>query len=389
MQSESNVVLSYFGDPEATAKRTQEVRESISQFEITHSFINNTHRDITVVTRLGLPFSVPHTHSGTNSNFIIRVKYFFRHAVKDKTKRLLERVNTNSPTELRILKEALEATPQTGYMGGESVTIDYEVSERELIEMGGSVYHHATDFVLSVVGVDRVPSHPGSSLGLGIQEKRKSRYVNEDVSFGYQVDIIDNTGRSCAFFINFNNTVWNVRPRKDPTREDGIYILSDAESIGTVKVNDKIYRKLPLDAETALQHGLYQTYADALALGDVVTQRKKDLLDMEYQLKASQHDNAMMKIKHDGDMRELDRELRESERKHKEADLLLEKRSKELAAQIDITSHLMTMERVRFKDSLDVKAAERKDYSEALKYIPMVVVAIGAIAAAVKGTAKK
>lgn len=382
MQSESPDFLSYFGEPQATSKQPQLVRESDGPYEITYSFINHTLRPITVVTRLGLPFTVPCTLSGLSSSFIIRVQYFFKHSVKDNVKTLLSRVGTASPAELRVLKESFDATAQTGYRGGESATIDYEVSERTIVEMGGSMYHQPVDCVLSFDGVYDAPCHPASSLGRETRAKQSSSHVHDEIGFGYQVDIIDNTARSGAYFININNTVWNIRPRKDTGKQDGIYILTNKESIGDVVIAGKTYIQLPLDPEAALAHGLYPTYAEAEALGDVVSQRKKELLEMEHELKVSQQENAMMKLAHE-------RELRETERRYKELELERDAKAKQLAAEQDMTTHLMNLDKLRYKDQMDYKATQRKDYSEVLKALPVAIVAVGAIYSVVKGMVKK
>jgi hypothetical protein len=263
----------------------------------------------------------------------------------------------DASNELKAFRDAFSYHIGRNRWQGAVITLDYPLSINTLREYGGSVYYQELDVVVSLEAFENVPPHPASDEGKNIQ---LTNIEQQEDAFLYSVDIVDNLAVLSERYLNINGKVYKVTPKIDLNRQDGIYITSNRPAVNARTENDREVSYYPLSKVEEL--GLYRTLDEANACGDIVTARKQELADMEHQV-------AVMK-----------KQLQQMEHQHK---LELANKEQELARlEGELKSASMKLQQT--KDYYDARSYERKDQSEALKFLPTLLVGVGALFAFIK-----
>lgn len=343
------------------------------------SYINSTNQAITVVQRSGLRVSIPPKPTMRSRDFIIRTEWSVSPEVKENVRAVLNGVDDSSSAELKLLKQALlDSDQKHGFFAPAKLILDHPISVEQIKQNGRSVYHHETDCVLSLLSVDAAPLHPYSEAGRNAKMMVETPVKVGGASFGYCVEIVDNTGRFGDRFVNVADQIYRVRPIRDITRRDGIYIGTSEPDTGIFVAGEYKVRCIPLDSPDHEVNGIFRTHEDAKHLGDLSGARKRELVDIEHATAHLRREADQLKQKHALEIGELEHKLKIAEAGQKEAEFQRNRRESELEEERKRAEHILALERLRVKDRYDEKSMNRKDRSEALKMLPTIIVGIGA-----------
>lgn len=344
-----------------------------------NSYINSTNHAITIVERSGFRVTIPPKPTFRSRDFIIRADWNILPEVKENVRAVLNGVDDSSSAVIRLLKQALqESDKKFGLYARANLILDHPISVEQLKSHGGSVYHHETDLVISLLGTQNAPLHPFSEAGRNQQMMVDTPAKVGGNSFGYCVEIIDNSGRFGDRFINIAGTVYRVRPIRDNTRRNGIYIGSSNPDPGEYGPGGYGVMHVPLDAPDHDAHGIFRTHEEAKHLGDLSNAKKLQLAEIEHATAQLKRENDQLKQTHAASIAEMEHRVRVAETLQKEADFQRQRRENELEEERKRAEHLMALERLRVKDRYEEKSMQRKDNSEALKLLPTIIVGIGA-----------
>jgi hypothetical protein len=372
------VIPSHFGKAITAPIRPSDRKIGISPIEYKLSYINNLPVPITVVWRSGLKFVLPTQFSMTCNKLIIRTEIILNHSVKDDIQRVLSSLDDESSDELKVIKETFSFQINENKYNGVMLVIDYPVTLKMLNELGGTIYFHELDCLLSLNDFESTPPHPFSYESMKLKEINSVIDINEPVNsrFNYSIELVDNAGKFGQRYLNIGNKIYRIDTIKNSTKEDGVYVVSNNPVSSELEVSSKtsIYYSFE-DAETKI--GLYKTIEDAAVLGDTAMARKRDIEILE-------HNTAKMKI----DLQNIkhEHELLLAE-KAKDAQLLEMERAQhtyELEELRKKTEHDLKIEREKIKDFYTTREYDRKDSNETLKFIPAIIATLGGLAMIIK-----
>ena len=366
----------HFGDASLAPIGPADRQVGASPIEFRTTFINNTNLPITVEWRSGLKVTLPPTPSFDCRKLIVRIEVTVHHSVKLDIQRLLSSVDEQSTPELKAMKEAFVRTALGNKYGGAVFILDYPVEVDTLRKAGGSIYYHEVDTVVSLLSYHDCPSHPYGEAGRNIQLVEAHSELFGDQSFNYAVELVDNTGKYGDRFLNIGNKVYHVHAKQDSTRRDGIYIITHTPVDSSVDLSEKEVQHYPFEgAEDKL--GLFRSAEEALNLGDMSLARRQEILNLEHTASISKAELTLVKQTHEREMADKERDLKllEMDRENQER-LISEMRAAE--------EHRLKMERERTKDFYEDKSYERKNDNEVLRFLPAVIVGIGAVFMAFK-----
>lgn len=367
---ELNRTPSLYGDVRPSRIALRNSRIGCSPIEYKLSYINNLCAPVTIGWRSGFKFSLPPEPSMTSRNLIIRVEIIVSRIVKNDIQRVLSAVDENSTSELKAMREAFNLQLQENTYGGANIVLDYPISMDILKEYGKTVYLNDLDCVISLESLENTPHHPYSVEGQKQRILENSNLITDQNSFGYSVEIIDNSGRYGDRYLNIGNKVFRVSPRKDTTKQDGVYVLSNNSVENEYSSNEMTVRHYPYSVAEDLV-GLYRTADEAMSFGDISLTRKQTLLTLEHDLLLNKSE--LQKAKHSYETEALEKqreiELRKADR---------EEYSRNLEDMRKRSERDLELERLRLKDHYEKKSYERKEAAEIIKYVPAIIT--GAIA---------
>lgn len=254
----------------------------------------------------------------------------------------------------------------------------FKIKYADMTRNGGSIYVKATDLVIVDETYQDVVVHPNSKayLDMCIEQLYDSAHT-------YSIEINDPQGTGDPYYVNLNSQVFEIKPTRDVNIGDGVKIVfkepnSPARTVHTSNLEEDNLKAI----------GIFKNYRDADQYG-----KRFDLqlaeIEKETQLTKAQVDNQSTKNKLVLDeqstenklleilskMQLLDKQTStddvkwEAERMKHEREM--EKMQNELKLQRE--NHQRDIENMRMKDYFDTRSHYRKDSSEALKFLPVLV----------------
>jgi hypothetical protein len=379
MTTSSNPARTYFGDqisidlPSPYERRN---RRGDSPVEYKVSYINNLPHDVVIGWRCGLKFTVPSTADFNSTSFIVRLEITIRQDAVKELETQLSFIDANSPKELQQLREAFVRRTQENIYWGATLVLDYPITKETLTEYGGSVYFHELDQVFSLLPYDAVPDHPYSEQGRLARMAVVGPSDTASKDFFYSMEVVDNLGKFGDRFLNLNGEIYRLHPRKSNIRRDGVYLFYGNRVINNILEPERNYRFFDLSiADEAL--GLYKTYTEALNHGNHAKNH-------ETQMKETELQTQRMKVELQNQRQKFDIQLLNAEKENRRLQAEFEERERISKAAIAELEQRHAAERTRVKDYWEDRSHQRKDQSEALKFIPALIVGIGATLLAIK-----
>lgn len=267
--------------------------------EFSTTFLNFTGKTIYVIDRSGIRFGVPASAKHRTDQFIIRKKYFIpRESVLDiqRTLTYTDLCHDDYP-ELAAFAQGFK-NYSDNHPTNHSVIIDTPIDVSEIIKGNSYVTNH--DIVLTFETIDKKVQHPFAKPHLA--EARYESFRAEYKGLGTFVEIIDNENEIGDRFMLIAKAMRRITPRRDISRESGIYLVTiDEESTTSVHHAFK-------DAESV---GLYRTKEEAISAGDTAALLEADVVRLNHEVKTQtleyqrltgqmnrEHEEAMARMKH-------------------------------------------------------------------------------------------
>lgn len=357
-----NDIRTYCSTPRHVVLTGNESNTRESPVEMRVTYHNRTPFPVRITQRSGLSFVLPSTQNFTDaSELIVRIEWFMVNAVRKNAHGLLGRLQ-HFAEEQRALLEALRCEACQDVNGNIRFTIEYPIKYSTLKKYGGTIYYREIDTVVSL-DTETNHLHPYSEEARGHQI-HTAETLSEGTGINILLRIIDNDGTFGNRYINIDGEVFFVLSEKDMLYRNGIYRTAKGV-INEVGETDLIKSRYTLE-EGEKELKLFRTYEEALIGGNQDLMRKEQLASLE-------HETAMQKKQIEALKAEA--AIRQAEREETKEELELLRAKEE---------HQRTLERERTKDFYEQRSATRKDTSEEIKFIPTLLIGLGAIIIGIK-----
>lgn len=343
-------------------------------------FFNGTKYDLTVVDRTGVRIIIKRYPGLNNSKFIAKTTWCIRRDQIDNFLIGMEGYQYLNNEELNYLMQHAINSRRAGSRFQDDVraVLEYEVHENEFSPDKQSMYMTNLDVVVSTTRLSNLPAHPFTVSTVGMDSGRLMGDFDDIHNATIKLVYIDNTKKRGDRYVNLCGQIQKLVPKIDVNNSDGIYIYTREQEIDAPESH---YIKKNVvsveDAEKVL--GIYKTYEEAQYGGDPKNGIKLAILEAESSLTNTKNELAKKNL-------ELERLTTESKAKELEYKTLrddLQRTHDLLKASEENRKLLFSNEIITRKHEYDMKSLERKDYSDLVKFVPGLVIAFGAVVAAV------
>lgn len=367
--------------------------------ELGFHFINNIHRPVTVLTRTGLRIIIPYRPAGRPPKqskktpivfpkepcFIIRVRILTSSDVNlDTTELSYDHGHASSP-EANAYLDSIRFSEEKLVRGDvQAVWVEYHIPVSDFDAEGGVLFLQNLDLQISILDQASTAPHPFSMLG---QRNRDAFDFKEEMApkgVFYGVYIRDRDGQYGSRFININGAVYGVRIIQDEsTDRDGVYVVTTGRTTSSF-VNNRAFVEYYTFDEADEKLGLYQTFKEALTLGNPVERYKRE------------QDERIQKLRNDEiafkeERAEVDRQIERNKDKLKrriveyEHELQrIQQLNKLIDAELNRRDQIYRREMMILKEVLELRGYERRETSELIKMIPTIITTAATWVAAYK-----
>jgi hypothetical protein len=343
--------------------------ENESNFTTSCFYINNSDSDITVVGRNNLPTMIPKSHIGyrLGTSFILRTVYRFTG-----NPYIVQVINNiqvyrshygNKQPDIELLVE----TMLNIYNGSRdiqvmSIALD-RIIDTSIIKEHESVYIPEADILVQYGIYDVTTPHPFSIEGRAKLEYRS--IVESKKVTGFFIEVIDNEYNIKSRYMYAAKDLLEVPVKQDKDRQSGVYCTYvKYDKLDKVHIDPEYYSFI--DAEQQL--GLYRTKEEAETGGNPEILSKN---------RHKEYDILLMKSKKELEESKLNFKKLETDSKHK---------LEELKHENDILKETIDINKHRRSDYYEERGQTRKDSSEVLKFLPVVVLGLVSIFSLLKSS---
>jgi hypothetical protein len=350
-------------------------------------YINRLPRDVTIVERGGLRYTARSNPSFGEQVFIIRRIISILPSGKEEFMLMLSTVDEHSPGELRVIKKAFENQIRQTTTRNIDLVIDHVITRRDLELRGGSLYYGNTDMVISVQGLLAAPSHPYSS------DNFKDTFIagNASSSAAAHYEIIDNEDSIGPRYLKLVKDIVCVKPIKNPHKASGIHVTTLRKNLMDDVDRSVVTHVYPFSECESL--GLYKTREQAESGGDMALERKLRIAELEENIAEIARQNQIDKARAESEKLSYEQELRQA--KHAMDTEALRAKDEERVKERLFQEHITRMEQLheererlrqedyeRMKREYDQRKMARDDFSNLLKFLPIIIIGIGTLYAA-------
>lgn len=257
-------------------------------------------------------------------------------------------------------------------------TVIYSIPHTAITKNDGSMYVRDVDLVLFNDKCKHEIIHPNSprALDVHIDQLYSSAHT-------YSIEINDPNGTGLPFYINLNDRVFEIKPTQNISLGEEVRVVFKAPN----QQAETIYLGT-IDDDNLSKIGIFRNYMDADKYGDkldiIKSQQELETINAKAELERTKVTTAQQTtdIKLTGEYKALELKLNELDQKSKLAEAQfkadLEKRDREaIEAKRDLILERekseMSMHQLRAKDYYEYRSHERKDSSEGLKMLPVLV----------------
>lgn len=357
--------------------------------------------DIQVALRNGLVYTVqpkvpPH---GSSAGVVIHLSIDVdRNYVKiDSKSQLNDPINEDQ----KLLKASLKSAKR-GNVSIDEKIVEYFISRDTIDTEGGLVYLPEVDVQLSTYSATTTPEHPFSFSGYETHAIVDNDFLGSQQLTGLAFKFVDNAGKYGVRFINLNRSVYQLTPVTDLNLNDGLYVTTNGLCSGSRRrptTKTQFYDLAKIDDSFGK---LYKTAEEARIDGDpdIISKREHERNESELRtetlrLKSLQLENErelatlkrqadlskieIARIQSDADRVKLESEQREQQFKAMERDF--EHRRKMMETELQFRK----MDR---SDFYDERASARKDSSDIVKMLPIIITGVVSLIALINSTKK-
>lgn len=345
-----------------------------SPIERSVCYFNYLRRPVYVSDRSGMTFKLDNEQSRRDS-LVIRVTYKLNKKVVIDPSKTFHRTADKTPTGKLLLEliTKFEEDPKRDPV----LIYEYTYRYEDLEKVSSGVYLAELDILVSMVeDVSRIPEHPYARSSDRLNLISTDTNVNDNTRFGYSVYIVSNGGTIPDHFINMNGVVYRVPSNRNHSLQDGVYVCSSAPALGQTHKDALPTVKRYSIEEALTELRLYLTYDEAVSGGDYFAEKEKELKQKlqdakvrEAEIRGEEID---LRKEYDDRKRELEMEMLQYKQK-------LETESMAASREHSASEHMYRMQSMRDKDYYESRQYQRKDSSEFLKSVPVLITSILAI----------
>lgn len=396
-------------------------------------YLNYSPCPITIINRNGLTITIKEKTSLATRDIIIRkVLTFNNYSLKSAIAAI--QANTEiDDVELVEIRKAFTSleNPNTRVA---TVMIDYKISAEDMRKMGNTIYHYQTDLLITYNGKQPHIDHPYCARFLNIGSFGVTNEYPFQKELNFKIRYVNHDRNAQPLYMNILGRIHLIRPQKDsPVKSirikdsSGKYVdkvfgnyvqlFYNSESDPDI-VNPSGLSHVKYSLEDArLKFGLYDSYSEAVNSKSTDSVRKEELLKLSHQLEVYKHNNALEKLDAETKLeaikaentlmkQELDKQAMELKSKQTQLDteilglenqkriLDMARRQMEQTIERDSKHFEETIKRVRaeheealkheaqrVREMYEARSQARKDAIDFVKFVPGLIIGIGAIAA--------
>lgn len=347
-------------------------------------YINNTYKNVSVMGRNGLAFSVPYVSSCTSREFIIKKVIKLKGFSLTSAISSIQSLTDIDDAELQEIKSCLINVDRNDYHGA-AIMVDYPITVEDLKDKGNTLYHYQTDLLLSFSEPTNMDKHPYCSGFLNIGTFGITNEYGNQQELNLKIRYVNHTPNASAVYLNLAGKVFTVYPQKDgPCKritirkpnektiervyDDYIQLFYTSKCDPDITFNsDGVSSTRMTLAEAKEKIGVYTSYTDALNSGNLEINRKEELLKLVHQVELLKQSSSLDKAR-----------LEQEEFKRKEALLAheysLEQAKKEAAKlkqDLDTALAKMNLDALEQKKQQAIIDAEMQKLENEKKQIDM------------------
>lgn len=345
------------------------------------TFHNNLNVTIYIGTREGFIYELKPLNARDVREFVYIQREYSHMSSNAKLIRHMEHPNGLSGLLQGVVHQANYGSAHATHT---SIKVFNTLEYKDLVDVD-ALYFEDIDYVISL--------KPDGWLHPNIQSKLHDPYTKDfdGQETSIKFELVDYNNFYGDSFINVNGSVHKVVATNKRNRTEGLYIyFNSVMKDGQYRSSDLAY--IPLNKIIDSSWRLHPSYQDAAILGDYKHQREElkqqlrekreeEILQLKHEVELAKQENVRIKEEHR--KKEAEDDMRKSKA---EADLLEAKRI--LAAEQDRWSrekaelvHQHNMERSKLEHQLELRALDRKDSSETLKWVLGIVSTLFSLAA--------
>lgn len=367
--------------------------------ELGYQFLNHIHRPVTVLTRAGLRIIIPyrplarHVKQGKKPQpivhdepcFIIRVKVHANTDVNLDTTELSNDYGHATSLEAKAYLDSVQlAEDKLVRASTQTVWVEYHIPVSDFDAEGGVLFLQNLDLQVSILDQASTAPHPFSLLG---QRNRDAYDFKEEMAprgVFYGVYIRDRDGQYGSRFININGVVHSVDILRDEsTDRDGVYVITNKRTTSSFVPQRVLVEYYTFDdADEKL--GLYQTYKEALTLGNPVERYKRE---HDERIQKLRNEELALREERAAVEREIEREkdrMRRAIMEYEHELQRIQQLNKLVDAELTRRDQIYRREVMILKEVLEARGHERRETSELLKMIPTIITTVATWVAAYK-----
>lgn len=370
--------------------------------ELGFQFINYLHRPVTVLLRTGIRMIIPykprahqvHSRQGKKgsvplgaetSRFIIRVKVCTSNDVNLDTTELSNDFGRATSVEAQAFLDSIQISEdRLVRLAATTAWVEYHIPAEDFDANGGVLFLQNLDLQVSVLDQASTAPHPFSIQG---QRNRDAYEFKQDMApkgVFYGVYIRDRDRQFGHRFININGTVYGV-PVLDTEDDalDGVYCITSGRTTSSF-VPQRVYTEFYTFDEADEKLGLYQTWAEASALGDPEGRFKRE---HEERIQTLKLEELAFKEERAASEREFE-QLRDAYRRAQmEYDFELKRLdqvNRLYAAELERRDQMNRYQMTVLKEVMEINGHGRRESTEILKLIPTVLTTVATYVVAYK-----
>lgn len=340
---------------------------NLRHYSVRKSYINHTTMAVTIQERIGLSISLPASpQPDVNNVFIVRLELDFHASIRRQVELTLSYLDDSVSAELKLLKDCFNKRAKENLNGGIVVFLDYPVNLEQIRACGGSVYLKEMDVVLSIMPPNQTPDHPANVKNY--DKALKENMSNSESCFMLNVDVIDNDGTLGVHYMRVGEQVYRLATRKNKALANGVYHSSNANVSNAIDTGRPEVRLL--QKENFENYGIFTSFEDAKTW-DGDTNRKTELIKLEHELQLSKTNASLIKAQHEKDLMEKELKLK----------AMMIENEQLIESQRVVKSRIEKVEELKMmgiKNNYEELSYTRKNESEVVKFLPTLILGIGA-----------
>lgn len=348
-----------------------ELLSGTSAFSIHTHYVNHTGFDVSIALRNGLKLRLPNEVNYGKAGFKVRTDIYCDSKTFDSLYRYLMSEEQFPKQELAAIKQYLDTRMSNEqmnmYRGGHLISLWYTLPAEKLkLVRVSECYLPDVDLVISMSKDLGAIHHPYSEAGAMDRVAKDFGKQEPGTHLGYLV--VDNSGLNDHLYLRVGSKIYKVKGQCHLDKREGVYITDS----GTGDIN-----YISFD-ENLAEWGLFRTYAEATELGNKLLEEtlKKEYAEKEAELVARKMELETAALKQK-------MEFEQSKLAIKKEEAYLERLHEERRREIELEElrrkNFEAERKAARDDYYDSRSAARKDSSEALKTIPVLLAGIGGV----------